>query len=1774
MMLTCSLLLSSFFVCTCSFLFGSTFDRLQAADMPGMSQRQKDETQLGQKWGHSAVLLQGLSTRNLRFKGAAAGSREPSSILLCFGGWTVASSADVAKGGATNAPMAHVDLYSVRYRTWKRMETKVGGATEAARKDLAAHLPRGYHTATALVDSRYMLVFGGVGADGRPAARTVVLDTSSWMWHAPELSPLSMAPPEPRWRHAAAHYPDEPEESEGGDVDAVWDTSATAIIIGGYEGGAALTGTAYSVRLETSDNGSAPSGRGRGKATTSVAPVTLRWAELDRSGAQAACRADGVLVPLPELNGWVFACGADEAGPSNALTLLQVGPHGEKLPSPPSGAAVAAPAEAAAAAAAAASVTPRTRTKSPAARRRGGAKASLGSEAVTPPSPSPPARKAAGRKATSAARKSTSKVRGGSKELAAAADGEAAGLAAAAAAAATVATVDPPAADDDAGESLSPTKSDSPPPAAAGRTPAARKKAGTPAKSAAAAAKKKEASAKRAAPTTGGGGVRKRRRLAEPPPVPPAAALDGDGDGDEDNAADDGDGDEEPPYEPPAAAPPLRAAVTRRPTKSSVKAATRPAPAAAPAAPEEFGGTGGGPARPPPPAPRADTRTKAQLLVALDTALSHVEVERAVTSTTKTTVDGLRAAAASHAKAMAALKDENARLRAAATLAENRASSARTGALLGPSAGGGARRAAAATAAASAAAAAAAAAATTASALSAEQNKVRSLQAEVEDLRRQAEDASTERHEAEEASRGAVKAATAARKTAATATAAVADARAQLSLARADAAEWQTKAKESAADRDTQVEAKREAINESSTLRIGIDAEKTKRDRAAVELSAAAAARKESEREVERLRGVLAEAQRTARELRDQLDASVRTEKAERTARVAAEVRIAEAEAEAHAAEARAQNVTQAALESSTRRAAATSEERRERARADAALADAQRHRTESDILRVHLKNTKRECERLSTLVRRLQTDGRGRRDAIRRVVAMLGEVAAVGPDDEAALASLPSGRGDTPEDGDARGGSSRPPAVERTLFPAGGAAAGSGAGAGNGGDSPGDDGDQEAGLGGGRDSHVSDSESSVGEDDEQPPAVKVTQSSVVGGRGRPSDASVVRLSQSGASVSEQPVRLSAATSGGDGRVPSPPRGALSPSSGGSAGGGDAVMLDATAAAGDDAPAALARAVTQVRPEAAGVDASASLGMSTGVAQKAAAGATAAEGSTSTVGAAATNMAVRGVTPALTVTMPAAIDGAAVVGNESMVAPSMAATVKEATTTAAEEAVVSATADADIATTAPAVPAAGAIGHPVAMQGVANPAGSMPAQPLGTAEAATDASLHAAAEPSPTVSSLPDVDSAFSLEQLSPLGGGGGASRSRSVRVDNVRQSGAAVSGREGSTTSDDRTPAGATPEGQPSGVTPVGPPGGATLEVPPLPLAMPVSPAAGMPQPPGKADDGGASTAPVSSRSKAVASGELGAAAPASDAAAADVSAAAGASPATATEVIAIEKGVPLPPVAATLGANATVHLDAIADGVPATCIPTKAAVAATVPVPRANPVAAAAAVVPAAAVLPLSSPTFGHCDEPSEPAFPLAARVATPPQVDGTPPVVNGNVPPVKPAAPASSDSDETLTPVPAPLPTPRSRPPLPPGVPGSEPLSGGSGVLLPAAGSTGGRPTEALGDSQSFKTAISLRSKLAGGGGESQSFKTAVSRPAGGAASVDPVDAAGRGGGDTVTSRTSPVLPVGRANGTLGETAAEAREGVAPRAVAADAFVDGLVQTAMDAVLASQE
>jgi len=1698
--------------------------------MPGMPQRQKDETQLGQKWGHSTVLLQGLSTRNLRFKGAAAGSREPSSILLCFGGWTIASSTDIAKGGATNAPMAHVDLYSVRYRTWKRMETKVGGATAAARKDLAAHLPRGYHTATALVDSRYMLVFGGVGPDGRPAARTVVLDTSSWTWHAPELSPLSMAPPEPRWRHVAAHYPDEPEDSEGGDVDAVWDASATAIIVGGYEGGAGLTGTAYSVRLETSDNGSLPSGRGRGKAATSVAPVTLRWAELDRTGAQAACRADGVLVPLPELNGWVFACGADEAGPSNALTLLQVGPRGGELQSPPSGAAAAAAADAAASAAAAASVTPRTRTKSPATRRRGGAKASLGSESATPMSPSPPARKAAGRKATAAARKSTSKARGGSREPAAAADGEAAGLAAAAAAAATVATVDPPAADDDAGGSLSPTKSDSPPPAAAGRTPAARKKAGMPAKSAAAAAKKTVASAKRAASTSGGGGVRKRRRRAGPPPGPPAAALDGDGDRDEDRATDDGDGDEqEPPYEPPPAAPPLRAAEARRFTKSTAKAATRPAPAAAPAAPEEFGGTGGGPTRPPPPAPRADTRTKAQLLVALDTALSQVEVERAVTSTTKTTVDGLRAAAASHTKAMAALKDENARLRAAATLAENRASSARTGALLGPSAGGGARRAAAATAAASAAAAAAAA--TTATALSAEKNKVRSLQAEVEDLRRQTEDASTERHEAEEASRGAVKAATGARKTAATATAAVADARAQLSLARADAAEWQTKAKEAAADRDTQIEAKREAINESSTLRIGIDAEKTKRDRAAVELSAAIAARKESEREVERLRGALAEAQRTARELRDQLDTSVRTEKAERTARVAAEVRIAEAEAEAHAAEARAQNVTQAALESSTRRAAATSEERRERARADAALADAQRHRTESDILRVHLKNTKRECQRLSTLVRRFQTDGRGRRDAIRRVVSMLGEVAALGPDDEAALASLPSGRGDTPDDGDARGGSSRPPAVERTLFPAGGAAAGSGAGAGNGGDSPGDDGDQEAGLGGGRDGHVSDSESSVEEDDERPPAVKVTQSSVVGGRGRPSDASVVRLSQSGASVSEQPVRLSAATSAGDGRVPSPPRGALSPSSGESARGGDSIMLDATVTAGDAAPAALPRAVAQVRSEATDVAASASLGMSTGSAQKAAAGATTAEGSTSTADAAAAKNAARGVTAALTATMPTAMDGAAVVGNESMLAPSVAATVKEATASAAEEAAASTTADADVATIAPAVPAAAAIGHPVAMEGVVNPANTMPSQPPGTVQAATDASLHTAAEPTPTVSSLPDVESAFSLEQLSPSGGGGGASLSRSVRVDNVLQSGAAVGCTEGPSTSGGRTPSGATPEGQPGGVAPVGPPGGASLEMQPLPLAMPVTPAAGMPQPPGRADDGGESTAPVSSPSKAMANGDIGAAAPASDAAAADVLA--GAPPATATEVAATEEGVPLPHVATTFGADAPVLIDAIADGVPATSTPTKAAVAATVPVPSANPVAAAAAVVPAAGVLPLSSSTFGHRDEPSEPAFPLAARVATPPQVDGTPPVVNGNVPPVVPAAPAPSDLDETLTPVPAPLPTPRSRPPLPPVAPGSEPLSGGSGALLPAVGSTGARPTEALGDSQSFKTAVSLRSKIAGGGGESQSFKTAVSRPAGGAASAEPVDAAGRGGGDTVTSGTSPVPPIGRSN-----------------------------------------
>eukprot|EP00168_Porphyra_purpurea_P021047 TRINITY_DN9147_c0_g1_i1.p1 TRINITY_DN9147_c0_g1~~TRINITY_DN9147_c0_g1_i1.p1 ORF type:complete len:893 (+),score=190.72 TRINITY_DN9147_c0_g1_i1:401-2680(+) len=678
--------------------------------MPGMSQRQKDGTQLGQKWGHSTVLLQGLSTRNLRFKGAAAGSREPSSILLCFGGWAAASSVDVAKGGATNAPMAHVDLYSVRYRMWKRMETKVGGATAAAKKDLAAHLPRGYHTATALVDSRYMLVFGGLGSDGRPTARTVVLDTSSWTWHAPELSPLSMTPPEPRWRHAAAHYPDEPEDSEGGDVDAVWDASATAIIVGGYEGGAALTGTAYSLRLETSDHGSSSTGRGRGKAAASVAPVTLRWAELDRTGAQAACRADGVLVPLPELKGWVFACGADEVGPSNALTLLQVGPRGEEPPSPPSGAAAAAAVEAAAAAAAAAPVTPRprTRTKSPAT-RRGGAKGSSGSGLATPPSPSPPARKAAGRKATSAARKTTPKARGGPKEPAAAADTEAAGLAAAAAAAAAVATVDPPAANDDASGSRSSTKIDSPSPTAAGRTPATRRKAGTPAKNVAAASKMTVASAKRASSTSGGGGVRKRRRLAEPPPGLPAAALDGDDDRDEDDATDDGDGDEEePPYEPPAAAPPPRAATARRLAKSSTKAAARSGATAAPTAAEEFGGAGGGPTRPPPPAPRADTRTKAQLLVALDTALSQVAVEQTVTSATKTTVDGLRAAAASHAKAMAALKDENARLRAAATLAENRASSARTGALLGPSVGGSARMAAAATAAASAAAAAAA----------------------------------------------------------------------------------------------------------------------------------------------------------------------------------------------------------------------------------------------------------------------------------------------------------------------------------------------------------------------------------------------------------------------------------------------------------------------------------------------------------------------------------------------------------------------------------------------------------------------------------------------------------------------------------------------------------------------------------------------------------------------------------------------------------------------------------------------------------------------------------------------------------------------------------------------------------------------------------------------------------------------------------------------------------------------------------------------------------
>lgn len=1676
-------------------------EQSQSNDLTGTLQRQKGNSQLGQKWGHSTVLLPAVSTRSLKFKGQAGGSREASPVLLCFGGWTAASVADSDDVALAAAPVAHVDLFSVKYRQWKRMATTMSGSTKAARDELSADVPRGYHTATALVDSRYMLVFGGVsGADGRPATRTLVLDTATWTWHAPEPSPSSAMPPPARWRHCASHYPDELDYTLGGDSAAKvvedvepWATSATAIIVGGYEAGAALTSTAYSVRVEALGAAS-PSGvrgsRGSGgapKLSKGASPVSLRWSQLGGAGGGVTQRADAALVPLPEVGGWVMACGAAESGPSNALTMLQVTEPGGASLSPDS------PSPGAATVVGGSGV----RTKSSVARTRAVAKQSPGGRAPASPVSSPPPRKTSitPRKAALAARaKAGARTRGGSREPAAATADElppppagAAALAAAAAAAtlAAAAVVPTDATNDDAkGDASNAEKTVHPSSEVrpASSSPPTRKRAAN--------------SAKRAAPPAPGASARKRRRIAEAQPKPPAVAADkAPGDVGEERY------DVDAARVPARPAPPIAA---RSPVKAAAKVGAR---TTAPVATDGFGNAGGGAARPPPPPPRADSRTKAQLLVALDTAHAAVKEERAKTEAMANTMEGLRAAKSVHAAEVAALKEENRRLRIAATQAEDRASSARAEALLSPAPAAARARAGRHVAAVTSASAAAAAdAASTASALSGAQDQVRTLRATVEELSRQLEDMTTERDEYDTAAREAVAATSDARKATATATALADDLRAQLALAQAALAEAVQRAEMAEAAHEAQVQEKRRFIHESSTLRVQKDAEVVKRDRAQHERNAADTARAVAERQVERLRGSQAEDKVTIRELRDQLDASVRAGKAERTARGAAEELAAAADARAAAAEQRAQTIMAAALESSTRRAAASDEERRARNEADAALAEARTFRSAAEVAGVRLKSATRECKRLARLVTKLQDASRDRRDVIRRVVTTLSEAAAVGPHDEADVL-IPDEPDASPSDAGA-GNPPPPPAVERTLFRAiGGASRGDDGADGDEGDDDDDD---------------SDDSDSMDEEASTLALAKVTQLSAIGAQARPSEASVVRLSQSGASLAERPEQVSAPSSRESLPQVQPPTGQSGPRSHGShRDRGAAVVVDSVGAALPDDGAAVATPVggaTTVcedgNPAASGVvglggaatgavrACHSGVGTAAGAItpEDGARGAVASAGpvlddivtATDSRGAAAGAVGAShrdAVGSAGPVARGADADPAASAPCAAGVVRASAAFVAAGDPAAPVDAVAAVAAGVSTGmvggVTAKAVAPASAgadvarVEQPVAMEGVVIPVGALPPPRSDATTPAVDVARPFAPEPIPTVSSLPDVDSAFSLGQLSPPVG----SRSRPVSLlgdggnpPPVASAGPSTGAVGGSAVTDGCTPAAA----MPAASTPTSIPETIPLEA----VVRPHSPA----QKPDVA------------------------AVPSSGPTAAVVVVDSGATPAAAT----MDRAVP------EFG-NPSAETAARASSLSGASIP-----ASTRALEQASSRQANAPV--SLGLMPTSVPA----------AVPSASSPASAP-----------------PAA-LSNSSAETLTPPLDPSPVAHSVP-TPSGL-----LSGGG--LVGPAGTTTGRSVEILGDSQSFKTALSRKSTLVVG--ESQSFKTALSRPTGGAPSAPRGVSGPEGAGGTVATGTSPMLPDARAVALLsveaageggapteGETAAvgEARAGL-------DAVVEG--------------
>ncbi|GAB0497930.1 hypothetical protein MMPV_009267 [Pyropia vietnamensis] len=1635
----------------------------QSNDLMGTSQRQKEESQLGQKWGHSTVLLPAVSTRSLKFKGQAGGSREASPVLLCFGGWTAASVPDSDDNALAVAPVAHVDLFSVKYRQWKRMATTVCGSTKAARDELSADIPRGYHTATALVDSRYMLVFGGVsGADGRPAARTLVLDTATWTWHAPEPSPSSALPPPARWRHCASHYPDELDDTpEGGSTAKVvedvepWAASSTAIIVGGYEAGATLTSTAYSVRVEALGAASPAGGRGgRGGGGTSklpkgASPVSLRWSQLGDAGGGAVQRADAALVPLPEVGGWVLACGAAESGPSNALTLLQVTePGGASLspesPSPRAAAVVGGSGG---------------RTKSSGARTRAGAKQSPGGRAPTSSVSSPPPRKGSitpGKTARAARAKAGVRTRGGTREHAAATPDElspqagtaalAAAAAVAAAAAATAAGVTSDVANVDAKADASDAEQAVPP------SPEVRPVASSPLTRMRAAN-----SAKRAAPPTPGASARKRRRIAEVPPKAPAITADKDT-----KAAGEGGDDVEAALIPARPAPPT---VVHRPPKGPVKVAAH---TTTPVATDGFGDADGGAVRPPPPPPRADSRTKAQLLVALDTAHAAVKEERAKAEAMTNTIEDLRAAKSAQAAAVAALKEENRRLRIATTQAEDRASSARAEALLSPApAAARARAGRHAAAATSASAAAAAEAASTASALSGAQDQVRTLRATVEELGRQLEDITTERDEYDTAAREAVAATSDARKATATATALAEDLRAQLALAQAALAETVQRAELAEAAHEAQVQEKRRFIHESSTLRVQMDAEVVKRDRAQHERNAADAARAVAERQVERLRGSQAEDKVTIRELRDQLDASVRAVKAERTARAAAEELTAAADARAAAAEQRAQSIMAAALESSTRRAAASDEERRARNEADAALAEARTFRSAAEVAGVRLKAATRECKRLARLVTKLQDASRDRRDVIRRVVTTLSEAAAVGPHDEADV--LIPDEPDAPPGDAVVGGPPPPPAVERALFgAAGGVKRGDD-------DASGDEDDDDDG----------DSDDSDGMDEEASmlAPVKVTQLSAMGAQARPSEASVVRLSQSGASLAERPEQLSAPFSKESLAQIQPPSGQSGLRSHGSSHDRRAAaVVDSAAAVLPDNGVAVATPVgdaTAVRedgnPAASGV---AGLGGVAAGAVRAsdsnvlpAAGAftsedgvrgavvsagpvlgdirTAADAGGDAAGAVGAADVDSSVSPdpvarGAHADVAAVAPGAAGVSRAS--AASVAATNHAASVSAAaaEAAGVSIGVVAGVTAEA-AAPASAAVDlaveeQPVAMEGIVIPGGALPLPRTDATTPAVDVVRSLVPKPTPTVPSLPEVDSAFSLGHLRPPGG----SRPRSLSPlacgsdPPVASAGPCTGAVGGSVPTDGCTPAVAMPEAS----TPTSVPGTILPEVavrPQSPVQKPDMPAVP------------SSGAPVA--------------------------------------VVVFDSG----------DTPASAMVDRAA---PEIGNPSKETAART-----ASPSGASVPASARALELPCSRPANGPVPLRMTPNVPAAVR--------------SGSTPASAPPATLSNSSAETLT------------PPLDPSrMARSEPTPSGllsSGGLVRSTGATTDRPMELLGDSQSFQTAFSRKSTLVTG--ESQSFKTALSPPTDGAPSAPRGVSDPDGTGGALVTGTSPLLPDSR-------------------------------------------